>query len=142
MSLQQSYLGKARYHPDYVSGPHRLIVGVTCRVAEKGTPVTALLDPASEWCVLPPDIAGQVGFGEIPNGSETALHTRFGTIHGYLERIRLWFPADEGEEFELEATGFISADWPGPMVIGWKGCLEWMRFALDPGEDAFYFGAL
>jgi hypothetical protein len=43
---------------------------------------------------------------------------------------------------ETEATFFVSPDWPGPMVIGWKGCLEWIRFALDPGEDAIYFGEL
>ncbi|MBI4531612.1 MAG: hypothetical protein HY709_08815, partial [Candidatus Latescibacteria bacterium] len=48
--------------------------------------------------------------------------------------------AEEGENVEVEATWFISPDWPGPIVIGWKGCLERLRFAVDPSEDTFYFG--
>jgi hypothetical protein len=43
---------------------------------------------------------------------------------------------------EVDATWFIASDWPGPMVIGWRGCLERMRFALDPGHDTFFFDEL
>ena len=42
----------------------------------------------------------------------------------------------------MDATWFVAPDWPGPSVIGWRGCLERMRFALDPGEEAFYFSEL
>jgi hypothetical protein len=44
----------------------------------------------------------------------------------------------------IEATWFISPDWPGPLVLGWKGCLERLRFALDPTpeEEWFYFGPI
>ena len=31
------------------------------------------------------------------------------------------------------------AGWPGPIVIGWKGCIERMRFGIDPFEECFYF---
>lgn len=63
-------------------------------------------------------------------------------MHGRFERLQTWLVAEEGDELELEATWFISEDWPGPLVIGWKGCLERFRLALDPGKDAIYFGAL
>ena len=52
------------------------------------------------------------------------------------------FLATEGDNVVVEATWFISEDWPGPAVIGWKGCLERFRFALDPSDDSFYFGSL
>jgi len=102
--------------------------------------VRALLDTGSEWCVLATDVAASLGCdltqGELP------LHTRFGTIWGSLGRLPLRFESAEGQSLELEATWFISADWPGPTVIGWKGGLERLRFALNPGDDTFYFGEL
>jgi hypothetical protein len=70
------------------------------------------------------------------------MSTRLGTFEGWLERIELQFPAVLGEPLSLDATWFVCEDWPGPMVFGWKGCLERLRSALDPSEDAFYFGAL
>jgi len=50
------------------------------------------------------------------------------------------FRATEGQPLLVEATWFVSPDWPGPLVLGWKGCLERFRFALDPNEERFYFG--
>jgi hypothetical protein len=57
-----------------------------------------------------------------------------------MERGRLSFPADEGSPLDVEVTWFVSADWPGPVVIGWRGSLERLRFGLDPSSDDFYFG--
>jgi hypothetical protein len=33
-------------------------------------------------------------------------------------------------------------EWPGPMVLGWKGCLERIRFGFDPNVESFYFADL
>jgi hypothetical protein len=63
-------------------------------------------------------------------------------LSGRLERVPLSFVADIGVPLDVEASCFVSEEWPGPMVIGWKGCLDWIRFALDPSEDAFYFAEL
>jgi hypothetical protein len=59
-----------------------------------------------------------------------------------MEIIPSEFEADEGSPLAVEATWFVADGWPGPIVIGWKGCLERMRFALDPSADAFYFANL
>jgi hypothetical protein len=142
MRLEQVYTGMAHYHPDRTIGAHRLFVAVSCYIEDLPNPFWGLLDPAAEWCVLPADAVSALGIGLQPKGGTTRLSSRLGVFEGHLERLRLRFPADAGQDWEIEATCFVSPDWPGPMVIGWKGCLEWMRFALDPGEDAFYFGAL
>lgn len=42
----------------------------------------------------------------------------------------------------IEATCFTSPDWLGPNVLGWKGCLERLRFAVDPGDESFFVGRL
>jgi hypothetical protein len=98
----------------------------------------ALLDTASPWCILPPAIAVTLEC-DLPADGDTLLHTRFGTLSGELIRLPVYFLAAEGEPAHVEATWFLSSDWPGPVVIGWKGCLERMRFAFDPQEDNFYF---
>jgi hypothetical protein len=59
-----------------------------------------------------------------------------------MEIIPVEFEADEGSPLNVEATWFVADGWPGPVVIGWKGCLERLRLALDPDQDTFYFAAL
>jgi hypothetical protein len=81
-----------------------------------------------------------VGFDLDVVETPVALSTRFGLFHGRLERVRVRFDATEGDALEQESTCFVSADWPGPLVIGWRGCLERMRFGFDSTEEAFYFG--
>jgi hypothetical protein len=61
---------------------------------------------------------------------------------GQLARIPVTLFASEGESLTVEATWLICPDWPGPVVIGWKGCLERLRFAIEPGEEGIYFGRL
>jgi hypothetical protein len=115
-----------------------LLVAVRCKVGDADDEDFGLVDTASHWCILPPDIALQLGY--VPTtGGDTRLHTRFGVLSGELVRLPVFFLADEGEPAAVEVTWFLSPDWPGPMVIGWKGCLERLRFAFDPREDSFYF---
>jgi Aspartyl protease len=136
----QQYEGKSRYFADYDDGRDRYLVAVDCRLGETTFP--ALFDTGSQWCVLPPRTAQALGYDLAAPQQTVPLSTRFGTFHGRLERIALSFPVEEGVTVEVDATWFISPDWPGPAVIGWKGCLERIRFALDPSDDNFYFGDL
>ena len=53
--------------------------------------------------------------------------------------MSLTFAASEGQPLTIQATCFVSTEWPGPMVIGWKGCLERMRFGFDTTAELFYF---
>lgn len=142
MSFRQTFIGKTAYYPDYQEGPHLLVVSILCYVEETPGPFRALLDTGSQWCILPSHAAEDLGIDVDPDPFLQPLLTRFGPIQGRLERVRLTLAADEGVSLEFEATCFVSEDWPGPMVIGWKGGLERFRFALDPGHDLFYFGPL
>lgn len=53
--------------------------------------------------------------------------------------IRVWFPAIDGDDLDLDVSWFVCDDWEHPPVIGWRGCLQWIRFGLNPDENAFYF---
>jgi hypothetical protein len=117
-------------------------VAVACQFGP--LPYFALLDTAADRCVLPPDVADELGFELEPDPDVPPYSTRQGLLYGRFERVPVTLLAAEGNPLEVDATWFISADWPGPAVLGWKGCLERIRFALDPtpGEEWFYFGPI
>jgi hypothetical protein len=138
--MNRTYRGKAFYSADHREGVHQLLVAVPCYVGDMTDALLALLDTGSQWCVLAPTVAEALGCVPVEEES-LRLHTRFGSLVGHLERLPIRFHADEGDSSELQATWFISDEWPGPTIVGWKGCLERLRFALDPDENAFYFGA-
>jgi hypothetical protein len=136
--VNQEYPGRAKYLSNVDASTGNLLVAVQCQVGARTRKDPALLDTASEWCILPSAVALGLGYTPNPEG-DTRLHTRFGLLSGELIRLPVVFAADEGEPAEVEATWFLSPDWPGPVVIGWNGCLERMRFAFDPRENDFYF---
>jgi hypothetical protein len=136
--VNQAYPGRAKYRSNVDEPTGSLLVAVLCEVGARPDKETALIDTASPWCILPPSIALELGYA-LDGERDTHLHTRFGLLSGELVRLPVLFAADEGEPAEVEATWFLSPDWPGPVVIGWIGCLERMRFAFDPRENDFYF---
>jgi hypothetical protein len=139
--VTQDYAGKRQYDTNRESATGRLLVSVLCLIEQAPDPVDALLDTASEWCILPPFLAAQLGL-DTGNGEESmVLSTRFGALSGQLVRVSVTFDATEGEPLPLQTTCFVSEEWPGPMVIGWRGCLERMRFGFDTTEEVFYFAA-
>jgi hypothetical protein len=107
-----------------------------------GLPVFAQLDTGAAWSVLASEVASELGLLD-GSGEPSRLNTREGLKDGYLVRVPLMIPADEGEgeSLEIEATFFVSADWPrGKNFIGYSGFLDFIRIALDPQQYYFYFG--
>jgi hypothetical protein len=104
------------------------------------------LDTGAEWSVIGGETAKILeGELELPTESFT-MSTRLGRIFGSLYRINISLLAEEyhGYDLTVESTIFVSKDWDGPIVLGYRGFLERIRFALDPGvipaEQRFYFG--
>ena len=105
-----------------------------------GDVVLAQVDTGAAWTILEREIAESVGLldGE---GPMVRLDTRFGPIDGRLERTPIRLLADEGVSLEVQATVFVSRDWPAGNFIGYNGLLERVRFAIDPRENLFHFGS-
>jgi hypothetical protein len=139
--VNQTYSGRSAYLTDVEEVSGNLLLAVRCVVGIGTEEDVALLDTASQWCILPPSVALELGY-DVETEGNVLLHTRFGLLSGELPRVPIAFVAEEGERTEVDATWFLSPDWPGPIVIGWKGCLERMRFAIDPSDDDFYFAEL
>lgn len=140
MSFVERYQGWAKYQPDLHTDFHRLLVAVPCAISGLTGTRFGLLDTAAEWCVLPKEAVRTLEL-DPESGEQVRLETRFGLFSGGLQRLPLTFVATEGQELAIDATWFVNADWPGPLVLGWKGCLERTRFALDPAEERLYFGS-
>jgi hypothetical protein len=140
VALSQIYAGRKRYYTDHETPTGKLTVSVEYQVEEHL--VLAFLDTGASCGIFPASLADALGYDAQAEGLPTALHTRLGDYDGYLLRIPIFIPAEEGEGLEVELTWVVSPSWPGPPTIGWGGCLERIRFALDPtpGEDCFYFG--
>ncbi len=91
-----------------------------------------------------PEIAAALQIEAAVDELPIALSSRLGTYYGFLHREPLYLvgEGEGGGHLRLEATWFVSPEWQGPLVLGWRGCLERMRFAIDPGGEWFYFGEM
>ncbi len=108
----------------------------------------AYLDTGAVYMVCAPDIADALQLSEADRLGHEQLIFRGTRYHGALYRIPLVFLADEGATLEIEVTAFIpelhpSETWPIEFlcILGMTGCMERLRFAIDPFEDTIYFGA-
>jgi hypothetical protein len=140
-------MGAARYQIGKRTQEGMLVVAVDCRVADVGEEVSVLLDTGAEWSifggVLASRLLDQTGsLGDSP----VSMSTRLGRIRGKYCEVPVMFLADAGEPFEIAATVLLAPEWEGPPVLGYRGLLERIRFALDPGvtdaDQWMYFGAV
>ncbi len=125
----------------------RLTVAVRCRFgSQKTSEHLALSDTGAEWSVIggEPAIVLENELG--PAIESFSMSTRFGRIFGSLHHITIHLISKQGcgNDLAVESSVFVSEEWEGPVVLGYRGFLERIRFALDPGivpgEQIFYFG--
>jgi hypothetical protein len=141
--LTQRYTGRCAYVPDLEADGATLLVAVHCLIQGQYPVTFALLDAASTWSLLPGDLAQQLGCKLTTDPKLPGLRTaRCGLIRGCLERLWVRFPADAGSTLDIEVGFYLSAAWTGPVVLGWKGGRENLKFAVDPANDQFYFAGM
>ena len=106
----------------------------------------AVVDTGSPWCIIDPEMAGALGGVIEDTGHEERLTIRGDAWPGRLGRLQIGLRAEYGDDLWVDATVFTPSDgalerWPYPNFIGLAGFLERVRFAVDPYENLFYFGA-
>lgn len=75
-----------------------------------------------------------------PDDLRITIHSRLGRLQGALVRLPFRFGGEPQKE-PIDRCWCVCLDWPGPVVLVCRGCLEHLRFGLDPPENAFYYGA-
>jgi Aspartyl protease len=142
------FTGSCPYRNQTATPQERLTrLFITVQVEDQ--PTDAVLDTGGAYLMLHPEIAESLGLHpESALGTDT-LHVRGLTVTGHLHRVDLTLAADEdeGESVRISVTTFVPALtphtlWDLPTYLGWHGCLERFRFAVDPSQDRFYFAAL
>lgn len=125
---------------DAASGQTEASAKLFVRLRLSGLDVLGQVDTGAAWSIITPDVADAVGLLD-GDGPEAQISTRIGVVTGKLERVTVTFPASRGESLDVDATVFVSRAWSSGTFIGWSGLLERVRFAVDPKENYFYFGA-
>lgn len=107
---------------------------------------SAFVDTGGVYLVCPPHVAESLNLDPDEGLPAQRLLLRGAHLQGILHRIPLTILATEGEAITIEATAFVPGqqiDWSDfPCILGMHSCLERLRFAVDPGQDMFYFGEL
>jgi hypothetical protein len=118
----------------------RRFVSKSCRATGR---LQSILDTGADWSVFNTEIAEDLGLFGI-EGEPIALSTRFGTIAGYLVPAPVTLIADDGDSLRIDATVFISTDWPrkAGTFLGYSGLTERIRFAVDPQKNDLFFGPI
>lgn len=110
-----------------------------------GLDTQAVVDTGAVWLVCAPGIAEVLELDPEAGMECLPVSIRGARFRGTLHRLRLTLLAEEGESLELEGTAFVpepdpGQDWPWPSFLGFHGCLERIRFAVNPTTEMFYFG--
>jgi hypothetical protein len=116
------------------------------QVEIEGLKTLAVLDTGGVYLVCTPEIGRELKLDPLSaiNLEPEAINIRGFKIHGNLHLLNLTILASDGNSLGLQVTAFVpNADeiWLNlPCFLGWQGCLERLRFAIDPSSDTFYFG--
>jgi hypothetical protein len=126
---------------------HETTPRLVLEVAIEGILAEAVVDTGGVYLVCHPDIARRLSLtpAEALSGVQGIL-LRGTIVHGRLYRLTLTLLADQGEDVMIQTTAFVpepeeAEHWGDlPCLLGLYGCLERVRFAVDPRAELFYFG--
>jgi hypothetical protein len=125
------------HHPRFMEPTAKVFVKV--ELPGYVGPLMAQVDTGAAYSTIETDVARALELFRR-EGHLARVSSRLGTISGKLIRHPLTLMADAGRSLDLEVTFFVSQDWRGPTVLGYTGCLDHMRIALDSSPNMFYFG--
>ena len=139
----QFAIGVMHYRDFYsAESPHARIV---IPVEVEGLLLHAILDTGAPWCVVNPTRTDELEV-DVTAGIRASrpLNVRGIQYQGWICRLSVRLVAEKGQDLYLEPPVFIpeAAEWLLPNFVGLTGFLSNMRWAVDPGENLFYFGPL
>ena len=107
----------------------------------------AYVDTGAFYLLCHPDVAEILGLDSGDALEVSEIKIRGCTVAGEIHRLELGLRAETGQGLRIDATAFLPLDrdwweWGNCAVLGLCGCLDRMRFAVDPTGDVFYFGPL
>lgn len=128
-------------HPLERSSISRMVLSIKTGSAQ----VLASVDTGGAYFVCDPDVAKTLGLSSHEAIGTEQLIIRGIKYSGDLYRVDIQFLADAGTSLNVDVTAFIPRlrpgdEWHFPSFLGLQGCLEFIRFAVDPASNTFFFG--
>jgi hypothetical protein len=146
LGLDQFAQGVVQYIDTYPAQQHsRIFIPVAFGDLP---PTLAMVDTGSPWCILSPEEAHALDLDLVGDFLEDTKNILSGgEVKGKLYRVPVSLEAEEGAGITVMATVFIPVlmpyqEWHYPNFLGLSGFLEKTRFAVDPENNLFYFGAI
>lgn len=107
----------------------------------------AVVDTGGVYLVCRREISDYLRSSLVDELGPEEIGIRGQNIKGMLCRLTLSLLADkgQGESLDLDVTALLpepDSPYDLPTVLGLTGCLEFLRFALDPSDNTFHFGAI
>jgi hypothetical protein len=132
---------------DQPPSEHTATPRITVVVKIDGFETQAVVDTGGVYFVCDPQIPNTLNLNPSAGLEVPPLRIGIDKYRGNLHRLAITLVAEKGESLELEVAAFIprldpGQEWQKPSFLGLQGCLEFLRFAVDPGTNAFYFGPL
>jgi hypothetical protein len=130
------------HYPGYEHINHMVL---PVRLADRLS-VLAILDTGSTWCIFDPELMGLINDAiDLVDQPEEQLLIRGTRYRGRLVVTDLQFDAASGAGLRIAARIFVpelaaNERWRLPNFLGLDGLLQYIRFANDPADNAFYFG--
>jgi hypothetical protein len=118
------------------------------QVSIEGINTAAFLDTGAPFVVCKPEIAEALGIDPASGEPFENFNLRNSYLNGHLHRMNVTLLAEQGDPLTVDATVFVpdpmsNQNWGNfPAILGMGGLLERIRFAVDPSQDQFFFGAL
>lgn len=140
--LHCTYHGIAKLFVGVLWDSRSMPLALECTFAGLEEPQIALLDTASDYCVMRPETAIRLGIDPYAWPRNVRIATPHGLIVGALHRHPIRIDSVAGEGLMIEPNWFVPEDWLGPTVLGWRSFLNAIAFGCDPGaraEDSAWF---
>ncbi|MEQ1571364.1 MAG: hypothetical protein ABMA64_37395 [Myxococcota bacterium] len=113
-------------------------------IGPNGVKTEMVVDTGGTWIVVDPGLAALAGIEPAVDDRVAELMVRGSLWRGRLVRATATFLADQGHNLVVEGSFFVPEldpgdEWRAPSFLGWSGCLEHVRFAVDPQARTFSF---
>ena len=122
---------------------------ILVQVAVDDLETSAFVDTGGVFLFCSQDVGDSLQLKPEDALSVENLRWRDSSIAGTLHRVELILHAESGVSLPIEVTAFVprlkpDEEWVSefPLILGMHGCLEFLRFAVDPSDDTFYFGEI
>ncbi len=127
--------------------PNETTPRVVLDVAVEGIHTEAMVDTGGVYLLCHSLLASRLNLdGADALSGPSVILFRGVSVQGRLYRLGITLLADEGGDVPFQATAFVpeyqeAEHWGAlPSILGFYGCLERIRMAIDPVTETFYFG--